>query len=106
MGKTSDTDHVLDRKAKLKKDMKVKFTLGNSQEMKSANLIWKSGKLQENTKMHGINSQLDGGSVTSIDFDQDISSLKIVPDSSSNIEEIHYLQIYIRVRKTSIWSKN
>ena len=56
MGKTSDTDHILDRKAKLKKDMKVKFTLGHLQEMKSANLIWKSGKLQENTKMHGIAS--------------------------------------------------
>ena len=39
MGKTSDTDHILDRKAKLKKDMKVKFTLGHLQEMKSANLI-------------------------------------------------------------------
>ena len=56
MGKTSDTDHILDRKAKLKKVMKVKFTLGNSQEMKPANLIWKFGKLQENTKMHGIAS--------------------------------------------------
>ena len=29
-GNTSDTDHTVDRKAKLRKDMKVKLTLGNS----------------------------------------------------------------------------
>ena len=60
--------------------------------------IWETAGKYKNA----WNSQLDQGSVTSIDFDQDISSLKIAPDSSSNIEEIHYLQIYIRVRKTSI----
>ena len=37
---TSDTDHILERKAKLRKDMKVKFTLGNSEELKSATLIY------------------------------------------------------------------
>ena len=41
------------------------------------------------------NSQLHDGAATSIDFDGDISSLEIVPDSNSNIEEIHYSQIYI-----------
>ena len=39
-------------------------------------------------------SQLDG-TVTSIDFDWHISSLEIVLDSNSNINEIHYSQIYI-----------
>ena len=43
-GNTCDTDHTLDRKAKLRKDMKVKFKLGDSEEMKSATLISRSGK--------------------------------------------------------------
>ena len=33
--------------------------------------------------------------VTSIDFDRDISSLEIVSDSNSNIEEIHCSHVYI-----------
>ena len=37
---TSDTDHILEREAKLRKDIKVKFTLGNSEELKSATLIY------------------------------------------------------------------
>ena len=41
---TNDTDHILDRKTKLRKDMKVKFTLGDSEELKSATLISRSGK--------------------------------------------------------------
>ena len=93
-GNTSDTDHILDRKAKLRKGMKVKFTLGNSKELKSATLISKSGKATGKYK-NGWNSQLDDRTVTPIDFDQDISSLEIIPDSNSNIEEIHYSQIYI-----------
>ena len=32
--------------------------------------------------------------VTSINFDYDISSLEIVPDSNGNIQEIHSLKIY------------
>ena len=32
--------------------------------------------------------------VTSINFDYDISSLEIVPDSNGNIQEIHSSQIY------------
>ena len=40
----SDTDHILDRKAKLRKEMKVKFTLRNSEEMKSSTLISRSVK--------------------------------------------------------------
>ena len=43
-GNTSDTDHILDRMVKLRKYMKVKFTLGNSEELKSATLISRSGK--------------------------------------------------------------
>ena len=53
---TSDTDHILERKAKLRKDMKVKFTLGNSEELKSATLISKSGKATRKYKNHGIPS--------------------------------------------------
>ena len=44
---------------------------------------------------NGWNSQLHDEIVTSIDFDRDISSLQIIPDSNINIEEIHYSQIYI-----------
>ena len=49
-GNTCDTDHTLDRKAKLRKDMKVKFKLGDSEEMKSATLISRSGKATEKYK--------------------------------------------------------
>ena len=38
---TRDTDHILDRKTKLRKDMKVKFTLGDSEELKSPTRISK-----------------------------------------------------------------
>ena len=93
-GNTSDTNHIRDRKAKLRKDIKVKFKLGNSEELKSATLISRSRKATGKYK-NAWNSQLDDGTVTSIDFDQDISSLEIVPNSNSNIEEIHYSQIYI-----------
>ena len=78
-GNTSDTDHVLDRKTKLRKDMKVKFTFGDSEELKSTTLISRSGKATGKYK-NAWNSQLDDGTVTSTDFDQDISSWEIVPD--------------------------
>ena len=74
--------------------MKVKFTLGNSEELKSAIIISRSGKATGKYK-NAQNSQLDDGTVLYIDFDRDISSLEIVPDSNSNIEENHYSQIYI-----------
>ena len=93
-GNIHNTDHILDRKAKLRKYMKVKFTLGNSEELKSITLISRSGKTTGKYK-NAWNSQLDNGTVTSIDFHQNIFSLEIVPDSNSNTEEIHYAQIYI-----------
>ena len=92
---TSDTDHIFDRKVKLRKDMKVIFTPGNSEELKSATLISRSRKATGKYK-NAWNSQLDDGAVTSINFNKDISSLEIVADSNGNIKEIHYSQIYIR----------
>ena len=38
-GNTSDTDRILDRKTKLRKDVKLKFIVGDSEELKSATLI-------------------------------------------------------------------
>ena len=67
-GNTSDTDHTLDRKAQLRKDMKVKFTLGNSKELKSATLISRSGKPTRKYK-NAWNTQLHDGTVTAIYFD-------------------------------------
>ena len=52
----------------------VKFIPGDSKELKSATLI----------------SRFRKSTVTSEDFDQYISSMEIVPDFNSNIEEIHY----------------
>ena len=63
-GNTSDADHALDRKAKLRKDMKVKFSFGNSEELKSGTLISRSGKPTGKYK-NAWNSQLDDGTVTS-----------------------------------------
>ena len=90
---TSNTDHIHDRKAKLRKDTKVKFTT-----LLSTTLISRPGKANRKYR-NAWNSQLDNETVTSIDFDQDISSLEIVPNSNSNIEESNS-QIYNRVRKT------
>ena len=72
--------------------MTVKFKLGSSEELKSATLISRSGKATGKYK-NAWNSQLNDGTATSIDFDQDISSLEIVPDSNSNIKEIHYSHV-------------
>ena len=52
----------------------VKFIPGDSNELKSATLI----------------SRFRKSTVTSKDFDQYISSMEIVPDFNSNIEEINY----------------
>ena len=71
--------------------MTVKFKLGSSEELKSATLISRSGKATGKYK-NAWNSQLDDGTSTSIDFDH-ISSLEIVPDSNSNIKEIHYSHV-------------
>ena len=49
--------------------MKVKFTLGNSEELKSATIILRSGKATGKYK-NAQNSQLDDGTVLSIDFDE------------------------------------
>ena len=62
--------------------------------MKSVNLISGSGKSTGKYK-NAQNIQLDDEKVTSIDFDRDISSLEIVPDSNSNIAEIHYSHVYM-----------
>ena len=75
-GNRSNTDHTLDRKTKFRKDMKAKFTLGDSEELKSATLISRSGKATGKYK-NTWNSQLHDGTVTFIDFDGDISSLEI-----------------------------
>ena len=52
----------------------VKFIPKDSKELKSATLI----------------SRFMQSTVTSKDFDQYISSMEIVPNFNSNIEEIHY----------------
>ena len=75
-GNTSDTNHILDRKAKLRKDMKVKFTLRNSEELKSATLISRSKKATGKYK-NEWNSQLDDRTVTYIDFDRIILFWKL-----------------------------
>ena len=67
-GSTSDTDHILDIKANLRKDMMVKFTLGNSEELNSATVISRSKKATGKYE-NAWNSQLDDGTVTFIDFD-------------------------------------
>ena len=72
-GNARDTDHILDRKTKLRKDMTVKFTFGDSNELKSATLVSRSGKATGKYK-NARKSQLNDGTVTSINFDCDISS--------------------------------
>ena len=80
-GNTSDTDHILDRKTKLRKDMTIKFTFGDSEALKIATLTSRSKKATGKYK-NAWNSKLDDGTATSIDFHCDISSLEIVPDSN------------------------
>ena len=64
---TSDPDHILDRKTKLRKDMKIKFTLGDSGELKSATLVSRSRKSTGGYE-NAWNSQLYDETITSIDF--------------------------------------
>ena len=75
-GNTTDPDHTLDRKTKLRKDMKVKFTLGDSEELKSATRISRSGKATGKYK-NAWNSQLDDGTIASIYFGWDFFLWKL-----------------------------
>ena len=83
----------------LKKNSKVQFKYNDEEEYKSATLLSRSGKVTGKYN-NAWNVRLNDAdeTVKSIDFERDVSSLKLIPTevaSQNNTEEVLYSQVFL-----------
>ena len=80
-------------KVKLKKGMKVQFKFNDSEQISSATILSRSGKATGMYK-NAWNSQLNDGTIKSVDYDREVTSLELI-NKDNNVEEVYCSSIYL-----------
>ena len=87
-------------KVKLKKGMKVQFKFNDSEQISSATILSRSGKATGMYK-NAWNSQLNDGTIKSVDYDREVTSLELI-NKDNNVEEVYCSSIYLTELKKQV----